>query len=154
MDKENIQSCKGCSNAGLGWLTLLAFLIFPGVKTKNEIITEIANARVVETMVENIAHQPLSANLKDLCQMVYVILLEYEEQKVVELYENNQMQYFIARIIINQYRSSNSPYHALFRKFQLMVDNDLHTSLGLSDDLIESFNTLDTWRVLRYGQGE
>lgn len=94
------------------------FLIFKGVKTKNDIITEIAKQKMVETMIQNIAHQSLSADLKDLSQMVYMILLEYDEQKLVELWENNQISYFLARIIINQYRSSNSPYHTLFRKYQ------------------------------------
>ena len=69
-------------------------------------------------MVENIAHHSLTADLKDLCQMVYVILLEYDETKLLDLWENNQINFFLARIIINQYRSSNSPFHTIFRKFQ------------------------------------
>lgn len=88
------------------------------MKSKAEIITEMANHRMVETMITNIAHQALSADLKDLSQMVYIILLEYEDDKIQELWENKQMPYFIARIITNQYRSSNSPFHALFRKYQ------------------------------------
>lgn len=124
------------------------------MKSKNTIITEIANAKVVETMVENIAHQPLSANLKDLCQMVYVILLEYDESKIVELYENNQMQYFIARVIINQYRSSNSPYHALFRKFQQMVMEEIHMQEDFTDCIVDSKDVLDSYKVIGYEQRE
>lgn len=85
---------------------------------KNQIITEIARKKMVEAMVQNIAHQSLTPDLKDLCQMVYLILLEYEEQKLQDLWQNNQMPYFLARIIINQFRSSNSPFHTIFRKFQ------------------------------------
>ena len=50
---------------------------------KAEIIEQIAKARMVETMVQNIAHESLSTNadLSDLCQMVYLILLEYDEDK-------------------------------------------------------------------------
>lgn len=73
---------------------------------------------MVEAMVQNIAHQSLTPDLKDLCQMVYLILLEYEEQKLQDLWQNNQMPYFLARIILNQFRSSNSPFHTIFRKFQ------------------------------------
>lgn len=83
-----------------------------------EIVNEIANGKVVETMVSNIAHQSLTADLKDLVQMVYLILLEYDEKKLQDLWENQQMPFFLARIIINQFRSSNSPYHTIFRKFQ------------------------------------
>lgn len=77
-----------------------------------------AKARMVETMIENIAHTPLTDDLKDLSQMVYVILLEYDETKIVDLWEHKQMRFFIARIILNQFRSSKSPYHTLYRKMQ------------------------------------
>ena len=80
-------------------------------------------------MVENIAKKPLDADLKDLAQMVYVILLDYDERKLVDLWEHNQMNFFVARIIINQYRSSNSPFHKLVRKYSasqhpLYTDDD------------------------------
>ena len=85
---------------------------------KMDIIAEIAKGRMVEQMVQNIAHQSLSPDLKDLCQMVYLILLEYDDAKLMDLWHNKQMPYFLARIIINQFRSSNSPFHTIFRKFQ------------------------------------
>lgn len=79
-------------------------------------VTQLARERRVETMVENIAKQPLSADLKDLAQMVYVILLEYDESRLLDLWEHGQINFFIARIILNQYRSVNSPFYKLFRK--------------------------------------
>lgn len=82
------------------------------------IITEIAQEKVVETMVKNVSRKPLTDDTKDLVQMVYLILLEYDEAKLQDLWQNHQMPYFIARIIINQFRSHNSPYHTIFRKFQ------------------------------------
>lgn len=84
---------------------------------KVAIIDRLARERRVEAMVENIAKQPLSADLKDLAQMVYLILLEYDEDKLTDLWEHNQINFFIVRIILNQYRSSNSPFHKLFRKY-------------------------------------
>lgn len=85
---------------------------------KMTIIETLAKERRVEAMVENIAHHSLTADLKDLCQMVYLVLLEYDEDKILDLWENGQINFFLARIIINQYRSSNSPFHTLFRKYQ------------------------------------
>lgn len=82
------------------------------------IIETLAKERRVEALVENIAHHSLTADLKDLCQMVYLILLEYDESKLLDLWENDQINFFLARIIINQYRSSNSPFHTIFRKMQ------------------------------------
>lgn len=88
------------------------------METKEHIIEALAKDRRVEALVENIAHHSLTADLKDLCQMVYLILLEYDESKLQDLWENNQINFFLCRIIINQYRSSNSPFHTTFRKFQ------------------------------------
>ena len=85
---------------------------------KQTIIETLAKEKRVEALVENIAHHSLTADLKDLCQMVYLILLEYDESKLQDLWENDQMNFFLARIILNQYRSSNSPFHSIYRKYQ------------------------------------
>ena len=85
---------------------------------KMTIIKTLAEEKRVEALVKNIAHQPLTADLKDLCQMVYIVLLEYDEGKLQDLWDNHQMDFFLVRIILNQYRSSNSPFHTQFRKFQ------------------------------------
>jgi len=109
-------------------------LIFPGVIDKQTIIEILAKERRVEALVENIAHHSLTADLKDLCQMVYLILLEYDESKLQDLWENDQMNFFLARIILNQYRSSNSPFHAIFRKYQ---DRSLSIGDGISIDALD-----------------
>lgn len=88
-----------------------------------EIIEEVAKAGMVEHMVQNIAHHTLDADLKDLAQMVYLILLEYDENKLQDLWVNEQMGFFLARIIINQYRSSNSPFHTIYRKFRERLED-------------------------------
>ena len=122
--------------------------IFGNVKTKTEIVEAIAKDRMVETMVTNIAHKPMSADLQDLSQMVYLILLEYDEQKIQDLWINNQMHFFIARIIINQYNSDNSPFHTIFRKFRLMVDESIQFATGNNMDIKEG-DILETNRVLK-----
>ena len=99
---------------------------------KMTIIETLAKERRVEALVENIAHHSLTADLKDLCQMVYLVLLEYDETKLLDLWENDQINFFLARIIINQYRSSNSPFHTIFRKFQ-----ERSVSMGVAGDINE-----------------
>ena len=81
-------------------------------------------------MVENIARQPLDADLRDLAQMVYLILLEYDEAKIQDLWNNGQINFFLARIIVNQYRSSNSPFHMIFRRYQ-----ERSVSMGVGADI-------------------
>ena len=97
---------------------------------KANIIKQIAQERMVESMVQNIAHQALNDDLSDLCQMVYLILLEYDDDKLQDLWENNQIRFFLARIIVNQYRSSNSPFHILYRKFRTIIDEEVQKTLG------------------------
>lgn len=109
-------------------------MIFIDVTDKETIIENLAKDRRVEALVENIAHHSLTADLKDLCQMVYLILLEYDESKLQDLWENDQINFFIARIILNQYRSSNSPFHAIFRKYQ---ERTLSIGDGISIDSLD-----------------
>ncbi len=103
------------------------------------IIETLAREKRVEALVENIAHHALTADLKDLCQMVYLILLEYDETKLLDLWKNNQINFFLARIILNQYRSSNSPFHTIFRKFQ---ERSVYMGIGanINEDVIERLN--------------
>lgn len=102
---------------------------------------------MVETMVTNIAHKPMSADLQDLSQMVYLILLEYDEKKLQDLWINNQIHFFIARIIINQYNSVNSPFYTIFRKFRLMVDEEIQLS---GKDVYNEFgDIMETCRVFK-----
>lgn len=110
------------------------------METKQYIVETLARERRVETMVENIAHQSLTADLQDLCQMVYVILLDYDEGRLLDLWENGQINFFLARVIINQYRSSNSPFHTLFRKFQ---ERSVYLGVGtnINEDAIARINS-------------
>ena len=107
--------------------------------SKAHIIETLAKEKRVEALVENIAHHSLTADLKDLCQMVYMVLLEYDEGKLQDLWENDQMDFFLVRIILNQYRSSNSPFHYLFRKFQ---ERSVYMGVGadIKDAALEKIN--------------
>jgi len=85
--------------------------------TKFEIVEQIAKERRVEEIVENITHSSSNPALKDLCQLVYLILLDYDEEKIIDLWENNQMSFFLAKVISRQYRSPRSKYYYLYRRF-------------------------------------
>lgn len=72
---------------------------------------------MVERMVAAIAARPLDAALRDLCQMVYLALLEYDPDRVSEMYARGEIRFFVARIILTQIKSSTSPYYRLLRSF-------------------------------------
>lgn len=91
----------------------------------------IAKERLVETAIANIAKTNSDDTLKDLSQNIYIDLLLKDEEKIVNLYETNQLRFFIVRMITNNLFSKNSPYYQVFRKnANLRVDID-----GLKDKL-------------------
>jgi DNA-directed RNA polymerase specialized sigma24 family protein len=95
--------------------------------TAREIVGIIARERRVEQIVLRISgSDTLTANLQDLVQMLYLTLLEYDEDKLVTLYEEGSLRFFLVRIIKNQWHSNTSPFHYTYRKFQ-------HQSQELTD---------------------
>ena len=94
--------------------------------TKNEIIEIIAKERMVEQICSNIAKSAdCDDTLKDLSQEIYLDLLSKDEEKIVNLYETNQIRFFVVRMITNNLFSKNSPYYQVFRKnANLTVDID------------------------------
>lgn len=101
--------------------------------TKMEILTEIANSKMVETFAKNIAKQGMDANLKDCCQMVYLTLCEYSEDKLVDLWEHHQITFFVARIIANQWASRTSQYYSIYRRYNKYI-----VSVGSGPELGEN----------------
>ena len=87
--------------------------------TPAEIVAVLGRERRVETMVQNIAHaHSLSPDLRDLSQMVYALLLTYDPAKIIDLWENDQINFFLARVIRTNLRSPRSPYNAQITSFR------------------------------------
>ena len=87
--------------------------------TPTEIVAALGKERRVEAMVQNIAHaHELTADLRDLCQMVYLLLLTYDPDKIVDLWENQQINFFLARVIRTNLTSTRSPYAAQITRFR------------------------------------
>ena len=87
--------------------------------TPTEIVAVLGREKRVEAMVQNIAHaRTLSADLRDLCQMVYLLLMTYDPDKIVDLWENEQINFFLARVIRTNLTSPRSPYNAQITRFR------------------------------------
>ena len=94
--------------------------------TRNEIAATLAREHRVERIVQNVAHaRVLNPDLRDLCQMVYAYILTYDEDKIIDLWRSDALGYFIARVVVNQYRSGNSAYHRQIR-------HPMATAVGLA----------------------
>ena len=79
----------------------------------------LAKNRRVEDICERITHlPPQSADLKDLCQHIYMILLGYREDLLQDLAANDELDFLVVRLVLNNFRSKKSRYHYLFRVFR------------------------------------
>lgn len=81
-----------------------------------QVIERIARARQVETIVCNVAHSPLTEDLKDISQYIYIALMKYSEDVLREMYDGGRMDYFISRIAMNQLHGRSSHYAINYRK--------------------------------------
>ena len=85
--------------------------------TKNEVISIIAKERLVEQICSNIAKSAdCDDTLKDLSQEIYLDLLSKDEEKIINLYETNQIRFFVVRMVTNNLFSKNSPFYQTFKK--------------------------------------
>lgn len=93
------------------------------------IVEKLARNRVVEDMIKNMN---INDYPDDLAQEIYLILLEYDKEKIEDIYNKNQINFFISRIITNQAFSKNSPFYLNYKKWdfnkeELDFDNDADT---------------------------
>ena len=86
-------------------------------KRKYDIISEIAKNKTIEDIIGNIAQNPQEDTLRDLSQILYEDLLMKDSSKIVKMYEEDQLNYFITRMVLNSIKSKTSRYYYLFSKF-------------------------------------
>lgn len=90
---------------------------------KNKIIEDIYKSKVIDNLLKNMG---VSANdVDDLKQEIAVILLEYDEKKIFEMYEKKQIKFFLVKIIQHQYFSKTSPYYKKYKKYYAMIDGNI-----------------------------
>lgn len=85
-------------------------------------LNKIANEKLVEEICKNLGVSP--KYMDDLTQEIYLILLEYNQEKLQSIYDKGQFNFFLTRIIKNQYFSKTSPFFKKYRKYYDMVDDN------------------------------
>lgn len=86
---------------------------------KQSIINNIAKDRMVEKIVTNVAKDTTDEDLTDLCQDIYLALMEKDEETIEDLYTKKQLNYYITRMVINNIDSSTSRYFYNYKKNKL-----------------------------------
>lgn len=97
----------------------------------NKIVEEIHNTGLLTELCENIGVLP--KDMDDFQQEIYLILLTYNQDKIIEMYNNKQLKFFMVRIIQNQYHSKNSPFYMKYKRYAQSAND-------LTKDIIEGNN--------------
>ena len=82
----------------------------------NNVIERLAKDKVVEEIVGNVAKDTKDEDLKDLTQDIYMELMTKDEELIDKMYENNQIKFFITRMVVNNIMSSTSRFFYKYRK--------------------------------------
>lgn len=77
------------------------------------ILSKIAEEKVVENLVRKICPDAV----EDLAQDIYLALLEKDYSFIEQLYDRDELNYYIVRLIKNNFFSSTSLYHKNYVKF-------------------------------------
>lgn len=85
-------------------------------------VNKIISSGVVEEIVDNL-NVP-DTYKEDLIQEIYLILLEYDQDKLNNIPEK-EIKYFVSRIIINNWNSKTSPFYTKYRKYYEYTDDTI-----------------------------
>ena len=66
--------------------------------TVSSIVEELYKTNLITELCENIGVLP--KDMDDFTQEIYLILLEYNEEKLIEIYNKNQLKFFIVRMLM------------------------------------------------------
>jgi CTP synthase (UTP-ammonia lyase) len=91
-----------------------------------DIYTTIAKEKLIETLITKYKVNPKYK--EDLIQEIYLIVLQKPPDLLQELYDKNQINYFLAKIITNQYFSKTSKFYKDYKKYNSIKDNDTDTT--------------------------
>lgn len=98
----------------------------------NSIMTEVYETKLVKDIITNMKVSAIDYD--DLEQEIYMILLEYNKQKIIELYNNNQLKYFIVGIVQRQYNSITSPFYKKYKKYYSIIDANVINKDDVNED--------------------
>lgn len=90
---------------------------------RKEIIEQIAKERVIENLMAKVCRGEQAFDLDDLAQDLYLDLMGKEEGKIIQMYEDNELDYYIYRMIINQVYSKTSPYYKRYKELRMLTDD-------------------------------
>ena len=101
--------------------------------TKSDVLTYIANQNIIGDIIMNICGS-IDSDLQDLQQDIFLSLYDKPESLLVQLYDNKQLNYYIAKMLKNNIFSTNSPWYIKYKKslkFEEVVEYPTLKSLNI-----------------------
>ena len=101
--------------------------------TKYEVVDIIAKEHLVDRIVNKLlssSKNPFDCS-EDLIQEIYLLLLQKDDNLIVNLYNKDEIGFYLLKIARNQLLSKNSPYYTKYIRFQ-----------SHNDDLTQAANTI------------
>lgn len=92
--------------------------------TKYEVLDIIAKEHLVERIVNKLlssSKNPFDCP-EDLIQDIYLLLLQKDDDLIVNLYNKDEIGFYLLKIARNQLISANSPYYTKYIKFRSHSD--------------------------------
>ena len=83
-----------------------------------EVVERVAREGWVEECIKTVSGGVWRSEYSDLCQDILQELLDQE--KIVGLYQRNQLKYYIMRIVRNNLQSCTSGFYYRYRRFSLL----------------------------------
>ena len=87
-----------------------------------EVVERIAKEGWVEECIKTVSGGVWRSEYSDLVQDVLIELLNQE--KIVGLYQRNQLRYYVMRIVRNNIQSNTSRFYYRYRRFSLLNQGD------------------------------
>ena len=90
--------------------------------TKEEVVELIAREGWIEECIKTVSGGVWRSEYSDLTQDILIEMLN--QTKIVDLYEKNQLRYYVMRIVRNNIQSNTSRFFYRYRRFSLLNSGD------------------------------
>ena len=102
---------------------------------KNKILAEYWTLKEVNDAFAKMHPEELQYDLK---AEVFLVLCEMNEDKLIGLYERNELKFYIVRIMLNMIKSDRSNFYKSYRNYTEYVDNDTEVEVNFDkSDLVD-----------------
>ena len=91
--------------------------------TKEEVVEYIARSKLIQECILIVTGGVWRSEYDDLTQDLLVEFLN-QGKKIVDLYEKNQLRYYVVRVVRNNLQSCTSRFYYRYRRFSLLNQGD------------------------------